>query len=69
MSNTFFFADWQVNPADNTLRKGKVLQQLEPKAMDVLLLLCRHAGEVVSSDDIVSQCWPGIATGDAAVKL
>ena len=64
MSNTFFFADWQVNPADNTLRKGKVLQQLEPKAMDVLLLLCRHAGEVVSSDDIVSQCWPGIATGD-----
>ena len=64
MSNTFFFADWQVNPADNTLRKGKVLQQLEPKAMDVLLLLCRHAGEVLSSDEIVSQCWPGIATGD-----
>ncbi|MEW5682239.1 MAG: winged helix-turn-helix domain-containing protein [Pseudomonadota bacterium] len=64
MSNTFFLADWQVNPSDNTLRQGKQVQQLEPKAMDVLLLLCRHAGEVLSSDDIISQCWPGIATGD-----
>ena len=64
MSETFFFADWQVDPSANTLRRGKQLQQLEPKAMDVLLLLCRHAGEVLSSDDIVSQCWPGMATGD-----
>ncbi|KKO44700.1 transcriptional regulator [Arsukibacterium ikkense] len=64
MSNTFFFGDWQVDPAANTVRKGKQLQQLEPKAMDVLLLLCRHAGEVLSSDDIVSHCWPGTATGD-----
>ncbi|MBZ9611426.1 nSTAND1 domain-containing NTPase [Rheinheimera maricola] len=64
MSDSFFFGDWQVAPAANTLRQGKQVQQLEPKAMDVLLLLCRHAGEVLSSDDIVSQCWPGIATGD-----
>ncbi|MBU1311077.1 MAG: winged helix-turn-helix domain-containing protein [Gammaproteobacteria bacterium] len=64
MRDTFFFADWQVDPAANTLRRGKQLQQLEPKAMDVLVLLCRHAGEVLSSDDIVTQCWPGIDTGD-----
>ncbi|MEH8016972.1 winged helix-turn-helix domain-containing protein [Rheinheimera muenzenbergensis] len=64
MRDTFFFADWQVDPAANTLRRGKQQQQLEPKAMDVLVLLCRHAGEVLSSDDIVTQCWPGIETGD-----
>uniref|UniRef100_A0A486XS62 Signal transduction response regulator n=1 Tax=Rheinheimera sp. BAL341 TaxID=1708203 RepID=A0A486XS62_9GAMM len=64
MSDSFFFGDWQVDHSANTLRKGKQLQQLEPKAMDVLLLLCRHAGEVLSSEDIVSQCWPGIVTGD-----
>ncbi|KKO48974.1 transcriptional regulator [Arsukibacterium sp. MJ3] len=64
MNDTFFFGDWQVEPAANTLRKGKQLQQLEPKAMDVLKLLCQHAGEVLSSNDIVSQCWPGIDTGD-----
>ncbi|GAB2919546.1 nSTAND1 domain-containing NTPase [Rheinheimera gaetbuli] len=64
MRDTFFFADWQVDPGANTLRRGKQQQQLEPKAMDVLVLLCRHAGEVLSSDDIVAQCWPGIDTGD-----
>ncbi|MDP5149400.1 nSTAND1 domain-containing NTPase [Rheinheimera baltica] len=64
MRETFFFGDWQVEPAANTLRRGKQLCQLEPKAMDVLVLLCLHAGEVVSADDIVSQCWPGTDTGD-----
>ncbi|SNY53952.1 AAA ATPase domain-containing protein [Arsukibacterium tuosuense] len=64
MSDIFFFAEWQIDPSANTLRKGKQLQQLEPKAMDVLLLLCRHAGEVLSSEQIVSHCWPGNTTGD-----
>ncbi|MDR6983118.1 DNA-binding winged helix-turn-helix (wHTH) protein/energy-coupling factor transporter ATP-binding protein EcfA2 [Rheinheimera pacifica] len=64
MSSTFFFGEWQVEPAANTLRRGKQLQQLEPKAMDVLVLLCQHSGEVLSSDDIVSQCWPATDTGD-----
>jgi DNA-binding winged helix-turn-helix (wHTH) protein/energy-coupling factor transporter ATP-binding protein EcfA2 len=64
MSSTFFFGEWQVEPAANTLRRGKQLQQLEPKAMDVLVLLCQHSGEVLSSDDIVSQCWPDTDTGD-----
>src|SRR5690606_5451204 len=64
MSNAFFFVDWQVEPEANTVRRGKQLCQLEPKAMDVLLLLCRHAGEVLSSDEIASQCWPGTDTGD-----
>lgn len=56
MSGTFFFGEWQVEPAANTLRRGKQLHQLEPKAMDVLVLLCQHNGEVLSSDDIVRQC-------------
>ncbi|HEY0924020.1 winged helix-turn-helix domain-containing protein [Rheinheimera pacifica] len=64
MSSTFFFGEWQVEPAANTLRRGKQLQQLEPKAMDVLVLLCQHSGEVLSSDDIVSHCWPDTDTGD-----
>lgn len=64
MRDSFFFGDWQVEPDANSLRCGKKLQQLEPKAMDVLLLLCRHAGEVLSSDDIVSHCWPQAEMGD-----
>tara|TARA_R110002126_G_scaffold1441_3_gene8291 strand:+ start:3051 stop:6302 length:3252 start_codon:yes stop_codon:yes gene_type:complete len=64
MSDSFFFGSWQVEPDANLLRQGKQQQQLEPKAMDVLVLLCSKPGEVLSTDDIVSQCWPGTATGD-----
>lgn len=60
----FYFGDWQVIPSANTLRCGSVVKQLEPKAMDVLQLLCRHQGEVLSSDDIVAQCWPAADIGD-----
>lgn len=61
---TFFFGDWQIEPASNTVRQGAHVKQLEPKAMDVLLLLCQRANEVISSDEIVSHCWAGIDTGD-----
>ncbi|GIU17714.1 transcriptional regulator [Shewanella sp. c952] len=62
--NTFFFGEWQVDPNANSLRNGKQLKQLEPKAMDVLNLLCQRAGEVLSSDDIVHHCWPNTDVGD-----
>lgn len=62
--STFFFGEWQINPSANSLLLGKQVKQLEPKAMDVLLFLCQQAGEVVSSDEIVSYCWPGVDTGD-----
>lgn len=64
MSETFFFGAWQVMPGSNTLRLGKQQCQLEPKAMDVLLQLCHAQGQVLSSDEIVSHCWPGMETGD-----
>lgn len=63
----FFFGDWQINPAANSLRNGDTIKQLEPKAMDVLLLLCQSDGEVLSSDDIVKLCWGDIPMGDNPV--
>lgn len=64
MSELFFFGEWQVNVGANTLRQGKQQLQLEPKAMALLQLLCQHAGEVVSTDSIISHCWPNTETGD-----
>jgi DNA-binding winged helix-turn-helix (wHTH) protein/energy-coupling factor transporter ATP-binding protein EcfA2 len=62
----FFLGDWQVNPSTNTLRRGELIKQLEPKAMDVLLLLCAQQGQVLSADDIASRCW-GMVIGDNPV--
>ncbi|WP_153912581.1 winged helix-turn-helix domain-containing protein [Shewanella sp. TC10] len=60
----FFFGEWQVDPNSNSVNLGKKTKQLEPKAMDVLVLLCQRSGEVLSSDDIVNHCWPDSDIGD-----
>ncbi|WP_119967749.1 winged helix-turn-helix domain-containing protein [Shewanella japonica] len=62
--DVFFFGEWQVVPNSNSLNFGKKTKQLEPKAMDVLIFLCEHSGDVLSSDDIVNHCWPNSDIGD-----
>ncbi|GAA0788213.1 MULTISPECIES: winged helix-turn-helix domain-containing protein [Pseudomonadati] len=60
----FFFGPWQVNPTSNSLQLGSDIKQIEPKAMQVLQLLCQHSGEVLSPDEIVEQCWGHTVIGD-----
>jgi DNA-binding winged helix-turn-helix (wHTH) protein len=63
----FFLGNWQVNPRTNTLLRGELVKTLEPKAMDVLRLLCAHQGQVLSADDIADQCWGDVDIGDNPV--
>ncbi len=67
MKHQFYLGEWQVDASSNTLILGKTKRTIEPKAMDVLLLLCQQHGEVVSADDIVAQCWPNTPVGDNPV--
>ncbi|AXA90346.1 winged helix-turn-helix domain-containing protein [Massilia sp. YMA4] len=60
----FDFGDWRVEPGSNSLYRDGQRRQLEPRAMEVLALLCRHAGEVLSADTILDTCWGGTPTGD-----
>ncbi len=63
----FHLGDWEVIPDSNTLRLGVTTNVLEPKAMDVLVLLCQNQGEVFSAEVILSQCWPSTEVGDNPV--
>ncbi len=63
----FFIGQWQANPQTNSLRLGNAVKQLEPKAMDVLLLLCQRKGEVLSADSIADACWGNADIGDNPV--
>lgn len=37
---------------------------MEPRAMDVLVALCERAGEVVTSEELLLQCWGSSELGD-----
>ena len=37
---------------------------LRPKALDVLLVLAEHAGQVVDKSTLMARVWPGVVVGD-----
>ncbi|KQV46353.1 winged helix-turn-helix domain-containing protein [Massilia sp. Root335] len=66
-ASMFWFGSWQVNPASNTVRDGALCRQLEPRAMDVLVALCKRAGKVASAEELLEQCWGSTIYGDNPV--
>lgn len=60
----FFLGTWLVDPTSNSISQQECLIQLEPKAMDVLLCLCKAKGQVVSAQEIALSCWGSDDIGD-----
>lgn len=63
----FQFGAWFVNPAKQSLHDGKQERHLEPRAMDVLVALCRRPHVVISADELLEQCWATTLYGDNPV--
>lgn len=63
----FRFGDWLVDPASNSIYKDDEQRQMEPRAMDVLVTLAEHGGEVVASEKLLITCWGSNIGGDNPV--
>src|SRR5215510_2563207 len=42
--------------------------KLDPKVVEVLVLLAEHAGQVVSREDLLAKVWPGTVVTDDALS-
>ncbi|HEY6917542.1 MAG TPA: winged helix-turn-helix domain-containing protein [Allosphingosinicella sp.] len=58
----------RVSPAALELRWDEGSEALEPRVMQVLVALHRHAPESVSRDDLSQLCWGGRIVGDDALN-
>jgi Tol biopolymer transport system component/DNA-binding winged helix-turn-helix (wHTH) protein len=58
----FMLRDNLIQPELNRIRRGEVLWQVEPRIMDVLVVLALRAGTVVTRDELLDVIW-----GDANV--
>jgi DNA-binding winged helix-turn-helix (wHTH) protein/tetratricopeptide (TPR) repeat protein len=63
----FHFGEWLVDPPTNSIEQAGERRQMEPRAMDVLVVLCQAAGRVVSADELLTQCWRTHVYGDNPV--
>ena len=55
----FEVGTWRVDPGLDRLRRGDESVALEPRAMDLLVCLVRHAGETVSKETLLDEVWKG----------
>jgi TolB-like protein/DNA-binding winged helix-turn-helix (wHTH) protein len=60
---------WTATPALNLLERESQSIRIEPRAMDVLVVLARHNGAVVSVENLIESVWKGVVVGDGSVYL
>jgi Tol biopolymer transport system component/DNA-binding winged helix-turn-helix (wHTH) protein len=61
----FCVGDWFVQPNINCVeKKDGTSFHLEPKVMQVLVLLATHPGEVLSKDRLLNAVWSGVFVGE-----
>ena len=59
--------DWWADRTTNELGRGGDTVRVEPKAMEVLMVLAARAGQVVSREGLLEAVWPGVVVGDEAL--
>lgn len=64
----FVLGTWVVRPLENRLVGNEAEERLEPKAMDVLVELARHPGEVVTRNHLFDTVWAGTIVTDEVLS-
>ena len=67
MNGDFELGDWAVHPKLNTVVRNNASRHVSPKAVEVLLFLARHQGDVISKEAIFAAVWSGTFVTDDAL--
>lgn len=65
MKAPFRFGEWLVDPSTNSIAMEAAKRRMEPRAMELLVALCGARGAVLSSDELLTQCWGSTVSGDS----
>lgn len=59
--------DLLVTPSMRRVCRGDNCRTLDPRVMQVLVVLAQASGNVVSRDELIERCWEGRIVGDGAI--
>ena len=65
----FEFGPYRLIPSKRTLLAGQDPVELDGRAFDILALLLRHRGEVVTRRHLLDQVWPGVIMDEATLRV
>lgn len=63
----FVLGGLQVSPSGCRVTNGGGEERVEPRVMEVLVVLVRNAGRTVTREQLIDTCWEGRAVSDDAV--
>jgi TolB-like protein len=63
----FKLGELEVRPATREVASSHRRETVEPRVMQVLVALARRRAEVVSRDELIADCWGGMAVGEDAI--
>ena len=66
--NGFYLSDQRIEPARCTILTAEGENRVEPRVMDVLILMVTHAGEVVTRDEFIKTIWNGTFVTDEVLS-
>ncbi len=67
--HSFKVGDWLVQSDLNRLSRGEEEVSIEPRAMELLAYLARHAGTLLPKERILKTVWDGAFVGDEALTV
>ena len=67
MKGSFRIGDWSVDSNLGTLTDHGTEMHLEPRAMEVLVYLAEHPGQVVSKEELFQKVWEETFVTDEAL--
>src|SRR6188472_307387 len=62
------FGSFQLDEDRFELRRGETLIDVQPRVLETILFLARHANRLVTKEDLIAGPWKGVKVSDAALS-
>jgi DNA-binding winged helix-turn-helix (wHTH) protein len=66
---TFVFGSFRLIPAQRMLLDDEKPLRLGSRALDILITLVEHAGEMISKEQLIARTWPDTVVDDGALRV
>ena len=67
--DVIFFGCFRLSVAERLLEQSGSPVKLSGRALDILVALVEHAGEIVDKRDLIAQVWPGVTVEENSLRF
>src|ERR1700743_3683342 len=66
---TFLFGPFRLIPEQQLLLEGDVPVRLGSRALEILIVLVEHAGDLVSKAELMARVWPDMFVDESSLRV